>query len=74
MHKILVFLFKIIAKALGVNFHENFHMTNALTTLYDEGMYARGSGFVFEGEDQVVGIYLVTYHSNVEDNIGGRWN
>jgi hypothetical protein len=74
MHKIIAVALKLIARILGANFHENFHMTQALASLYDDGMLARGSGFVFEDGDKAVGIYVVTYHSNESDNLGGRWN
>ena len=74
MHKIIALALKLIARIVGLNFHENFHMTQALSSLYDEGMLARASGFVFEDGETAVGIYVVTYHPNDSDNLGGRWN
>lgn len=74
MHNIIVFFMKLMARALGSRFYENFHMTDTLATLYDEGMLARASGFVFEYENEAIGIYILRYENNIKDNIGGRWN
>jgi len=74
MYKVIRYLLRTIARVINVNFHENFHMTEALISLYEDGMMARASGFVFDAGDEILGLYVIRYKSNITDNIGGRWN
>jgi hypothetical protein len=74
LNKLIVTLLKLMARMVGSDFHQDFHMRNALNSIYEEGVMARGSGFVFEDGEKTIGIYVVTYESAVRDNINGRWN
>jgi hypothetical protein len=64
-----------LAGILNAKFREEINITAVAEDLYEQGVTMIGSGFVFaSGMDRAVGIYIVNYRSNMEDNKYGRYN
>jgi hypothetical protein len=64
-----------LASILNSKFHEQFDMTAAAEDLYAQGVTMLGSGFVFPTlPGHAVGVYIVHYKPNIEDNKYGRYN
>jgi hypothetical protein len=64
-----------LADILNSKFHDNFDMTASAEDLYSQGVTMISSGFVFpSGPDHAVGVYIVKYKPNIEDNKYGRYN
>jgi hypothetical protein len=64
-----------LADILNAKFHEDFDMTSSAEELYSQGVTMLSSGFVFPSKsNHAVGVYIVRYKPNIEDNKYGRYN
>lgn len=71
---IILFLMRRLASAYRLRFYDSVNLTRAFDDVAQEGIVVRGTGFVFDTETGVSGLYLVDYKNDIMENRYGRYN
>lgn len=74
MYSLLYIFLRTLSMVSRGRFYDDFSMTNALHTMYEEGISARASGTVINDSAGAFGVYIIRYKPLSEENLDGRWN